>query len=131
MNYVAPRGVSVVCRLFVMAGVVVLGSLLVMASGMLKMFCYLPVVFSCFLRHRFSPREFRTLRLFRLRDTHRATPQWVDVQYTPLARAASHARVFNHVLRLSGTLPPLSASLVMTCLCSQTFISAEPLRAPV
>ena len=69
MNYVAPRGVSVVCRLFVMAGVVVLGSLLVMASGMLKMFCYLPVVFSCFLRHRFSPREFRTLRLFRLRDT--------------------------------------------------------------
>jgi hypothetical protein len=36
-----------------------------------------------------------------------------------------------HVLRLSGTLPPLSASLVMTCFCSQTFIVAEPSRGPV
>ena len=36
-----------------------------------------------------------------------------------------------YALRLSGTLPPLSASFVITCLCSQTFISAEPSRAPV
>ena len=28
---------------------------------------------------------------------------------------------FTYVLRLSGTLPPVSASFVMTCLCSQTF----------
>src|SRR5262249_10974686 len=38
---------------------------------------------------------------------------------------------FPHALRLSGTLPPLSASFVMTCFCSQTFIAAEPSRAPV
>ena len=36
-----------------------------------------------------------------------------------------------YALRFSGTLPPLSASLVMTCRCSQTFISAEPSSAPV
>ena len=36
-----------------------------------------------------------------------------------------------YALRLSGTLPPLSASLVITCLCSHTFISAEPSSAPV
>jgi hypothetical protein len=36
-----------------------------------------------------------------------------------------------YALRLSGTLPPLSASLIITCLCSQTFISGEPSRAPV
>ena len=38
MNYVAPRGVSVVCRLFVMSGIVVLGGLLVVTGGMLKVF---------------------------------------------------------------------------------------------
>jgi hypothetical protein len=37
MNYVAPRGVSVVCRLFVMSGIAVLGGLLVVTRGMLKM----------------------------------------------------------------------------------------------
>jgi hypothetical protein len=36
-----------------------------------------------------------------------------------------------YAFKLSGTLPPLSASFVMTCLCSQTFIAAEPLSAPV
>src|SRR5262249_9229263 len=40
-------------------------------------------------------------------------------------------RMGSYAFRLSGTLPPLSASFVMTCLCSQRFISAEPLRAPV
>jgi hypothetical protein len=40
-------------------------------------------------------------------------------------------RVSFYVLRLSGTLPPLSASLVMTSLCSQTFIFAEPSSLPV
>jgi hypothetical protein len=38
MNYVAPRGVSVVCRLFVMSSLVVFGGLLVVTGGMLKMF---------------------------------------------------------------------------------------------
>jgi hypothetical protein len=36
-----------------------------------------------------------------------------------------------YALRCSGTLPPVSASLVMTCRCSHTFISAEPSSAPV
>jgi hypothetical protein len=38
MNYVSPRGVSVVRRLFVMSGIVVLGGLLVVTGGMLKVF---------------------------------------------------------------------------------------------
>ena len=38
MNDVAPRGVSVVCRLFVMSGVVMLGRFPVVASGVRKMF---------------------------------------------------------------------------------------------
>ena len=38
MNYVAPRGVSVMCRLFVMSGIVVLGGLLVVVGGMLEVF---------------------------------------------------------------------------------------------
>src|SRR5262249_56845612 len=36
-----------------------------------------------------------------------------------------------YAFRLSGTLPPLSASFVMTCFCNHTFIVAEPSRAPV
>ena len=43
-----------------------------------------------------------------------------------LGRMPAHVR-----LRLSGTLPPLSASLVMTCSCSQTFMSAEPSSLPL
>jgi hypothetical protein len=38
MNYVTSRGVSVVCRLFVMSGIVVFGSLLVVMGGMLEVF---------------------------------------------------------------------------------------------
>ena len=38
MNYVTPRGVSVVCRLFVVSGIVVFGGLLVMTGGMLEVF---------------------------------------------------------------------------------------------
>ena len=38
MNYMAPRGVSVVCRLFVMSGIVVFGGLLVVMGGMLEVF---------------------------------------------------------------------------------------------
>ena len=33
--------------------------------------------------------------------------------------------------RLSGTVPPVSISFAITCLCSQMFISAEPSSAPV
>lgn len=38
MNYVTPRSMSVVCRLFVMSSTVVLGGLLVVVGGMLEMF---------------------------------------------------------------------------------------------
>ena len=38
MNYVAPRGVSVVRGLFVMSSTVVLGGFLVVVGGMLQMF---------------------------------------------------------------------------------------------
>jgi hypothetical protein len=38
MNYVASRGVCVVCRLFVMSGIVVFGGLLVVMGGMLEVF---------------------------------------------------------------------------------------------
>ena len=37
----------------------------------------------------------------------------------------------DQAFKLSGTLPPLSASLIMTCLCSQTFILAESFISPV
>lgn len=46
-----------------------------------------------------------------------------------LSGRSAHAR--NRYFRLSGTTPPDSISFVMTCLCSQTFISAEPSSAPV
>ena len=36
-----------------------------------------------------------------------------------------------YVLRSSGTLPPLAASLIMTCLCSQMFMDAELPVSPV
>jgi hypothetical protein len=36
-----------------------------------------------------------------------------------------------HFFKLSGTVPPVAASLVITCSCNQMFISAEPLSAPV
>ena len=38
MNHVAPRCVSMVCRLFVMSGLVVLSRFPVVASGMRQMF---------------------------------------------------------------------------------------------
>jgi len=38
MNYVASRSVSVVCRLFVTSGIVMLGGLLVMMGGMFEVF---------------------------------------------------------------------------------------------
>ena len=38
MNHVAPCGVSMVCRLFVMSGVVMLGGFPVVVGGMRKMF---------------------------------------------------------------------------------------------
>ena len=38
MNYVTPRSMSVVCRLFVMSSIMVLGGFLVVVGGMLKMF---------------------------------------------------------------------------------------------
>jgi hypothetical protein len=40
-------------------------------------------------------------------------------------------RSARNYLRLSGTVPPLSISLAITCLCSHTFISAEPSSLPV
>ena len=41
------------------------------------------------------------------------------------------AERWRYALRCSGTLPPVSASLIITCRCSQIFISAEPSSAPV
>jgi hypothetical protein len=37
----------------------------------------------------------------------------------------------NYSLSSSGTLPPFSASFIMTCLCSQMFIDAESFISPV
>ena len=37
-NYVTPRGMSVVCRLFVMSGLVMFGGFPVVVGGMRKMF---------------------------------------------------------------------------------------------
>ena len=36
-----------------------------------------------------------------------------------------------HHLTSDGSLPPLAASLVITCLCSQMFMLAESLLSPV
>ena len=56
----------------------------------------------------------------------------VELVETMAVRAeASPSRHVVHALRLSGTLPPLSASFVITCVCSHMFISAEPSSAPV
>ena len=44
---------------------------------------------------------------------------------------ASRGRRIGYVFRSSGTLPPFSASLAMTCLCSQMFIAAESSVSPV
>ena len=67
----------------------------------------------------------------------RSAPRCDDGRAAGVADAPRAARVLSvpsprlsYALRLSGTLPPLSASLVMTCRCSQRFISAEPSRAP-
>ena len=51
MNHVGPRGVSVVCRLFVMSRVVMLGGFPVVAGGMRQMFRGFLVVLRSFLRH--------------------------------------------------------------------------------
>ena len=63
MNYVTPRSMSVVCRLFVMSSTMVLGGFLVVVGGVLKMFGCLRVVFAAFFDKGFAPRQFRTLRL--------------------------------------------------------------------
>jgi hypothetical protein len=45
MNHVSPRAVGMVCRLFVMSGLVMLGRFCVVASGMRQMFrCFLVVL---------------------------------------------------------------------------------------
>ena len=51
-NYVAPRGVSMVCRLFVLSGIVMFGSFPVVTSGVRQMFRRLLVMLCGFLRHR-------------------------------------------------------------------------------
>ena len=37
----------------------------------------------------------------------------------------------NYILSESGTFPPFSASLIITCLCSQIFMAAEFSISPV
>ncbi len=61
----------------------------------------------------------------------RTSPCIEYAHYAPTVRAGDGKWSCDYVLRVSGTLPPLSASLVITCLCSQMFISAEPFSAPV
>src|ERR1700722_6686286 len=41
------------------------------------------------------------------------------------------AETLCHPLTSAGSLPPFAASLVITCLCSQTFMVAESLVSPV
>src|SRR5690606_26576973 len=45
--------------------------------------------------------------------------------------ARFHQTAARYYLSSSGTLPPFSASLFMTCLCSQIFIDAESLVSPL
>ena len=49
----------------------------------------------------------------------------------PSRRSAGEPDCSGQSLRSAGTLPPLAASLIITCLCSQTFIFAESLVSPV
>jgi hypothetical protein len=49
------------------------------------------------------------------------------------ASYSAHARSDKsetYLLRSSGTLPPFSASLIITCLCSHTFIAAVSFVSP-
>jgi hypothetical protein len=52
VNYVAPCGMSMVGRLFVMSGIVMFGGFPVVMSGMCQMFRRLLVMLCGFLRHR-------------------------------------------------------------------------------
>jgi len=52
VNYVAPRGVSMVCRLFVLSGIVMFGGFPVVTSGVRQMFRRLLVMLCGLLRHR-------------------------------------------------------------------------------
>lgn len=55
-------------------------------------------------------------------------------QYETLSRSLDLApfdKPVSYDLSSSGTLPPLAASLIMTCLCSQMFIAAESSVLPV
>jgi hypothetical protein len=63
MNYVPPRGVSMVCRFFVMSGVVMLGGFPVVAGGMREMVGCLLVVFGSFLRHEIFSKAFGSFKL--------------------------------------------------------------------
>ena len=47
------------------------------------------------------------------------------------AFASLGRRMHLYVFSDSGTFPPFSASLIITCLCSQMFIAAESLVLPV
>ncbi len=55
----------------------------------------------------------------------------LDREIVRLKRARLRLESCRQSFRLAGTLPPPSASLAMTCLCSQIFISAEPSSAPL
>jgi len=52
VNHVAPRGVSMVRRLFVLPGFMMFGGFPVMAGGMCQVFRRLFVMLGGFLRHR-------------------------------------------------------------------------------
>jgi hypothetical protein len=52
---------------------------------------------------------------------------WSNVSQQGLCRGrwSTHESGVTYVLRLSGTLPPLSASFIITCSCSQTFFCSQ------
>ena len=72
----------------------------------------------------------RTPKGDELAPSHGVNPEFTyGAARVTAGRSGSRFDIF--YFRLSGTTPPLSITLVMTCLCSQMFISAEPSRAPV
>jgi hypothetical protein len=57
MNHMSHRGVSMVCRGFVMSSLVMFGGFLMMKRRMLQVFCDLLVVSCSLLRHDFLQAE--------------------------------------------------------------------------
>ena len=77
-----------------------------------------------FLREGVQWRELRTTGKSGLR--HDAAPAFEGMERGSLLLPRAY-----YDFKSSGTLPPLSASFCMTCLCSQMFIAAELFISPL